>query len=87
MSVLVNGMYWDIKSPRLLTYMDARQLLKVKDMGVAKPGEPYLPHRLLAICDISADLGGSLEFMTECTSIDNPYLVYNPLKEESVAGE
>ena len=32
-------------------------------------GAPSLPHRLLAICDISADPGGSIEFMNECTTI------------------
>lgn len=33
--------------------------------------------RLLAICDISADTGGSIEFMTECTTIDNPFCMYD----------
>ena len=32
-------------------------------------GSPKLPHRLVAICDISADPGGSIEFMNDCTSI------------------
>lgn len=33
--------------------------------------------RLLAICDISADTGGSIEFMNECTTIDKPFCVYD----------
>jgi len=33
--------------------------------------------RLLALCDISADPGGSLEFMQECTSIDHPFRLYD----------
>lgn len=33
--------------------------------------------RLLAICDISADTGGSIEFMTECTTIDSPFCMYD----------
>lgn len=34
-------------------------------------------HRLLAICDISADTGGSIEFMNECTTIDKPFCMYD----------
>lgn len=40
-------------------------------------GSPSLPHRLIAICDISADPGGSIEFMQECTTIDNPFYLYD----------
>lgn len=40
-------------------------------------GSPNLPHRLIAICDISADPGGSIEFMQECTTIDNPFCLYD----------
>jgi hypothetical protein len=40
-------------------------------------GSPHLPHRLLAICDISADPGGSIEFMNECTTIDEPFCLYD----------
>ena len=36
-----------------------------------------MPHRLLAICDISADPGGSIEFMNECTTIDEPFCLYD----------
>ncbi|KAK7080688.1 hypothetical protein SK128_009853 [Halocaridina rubra] len=32
---------------------------------------------MLAICDISADPGGSIEFMSECTTIDTPFCVYD----------
>ena len=40
-------------------------------------GAPSLPHRLLAVCDISADPGGSIEFMNECTTIDEPFCLYD----------
>ena len=40
-------------------------------------GAPPLPHRMLAICDISADPGGSIEFMNECTNIDTPFCLYD----------
>ncbi len=32
---------------------------------------------MLAICDISADPGGSIEFMKECTTIDKPFCLYD----------
>ncbi|KAM7438042.1 hypothetical protein ABFA07_012446 [Porites harrisoni] len=77
MSVLVNGTYWAPNVPRLLTYDDARNLLKTMKRSSAYEGCPDLPHRLLAICDISADCDGSLEFMTECTTIEYPFHLYN----------
>ena len=33
--------------------------------------------RLLAICDISANIVGAIEFMTECTTIDKPFWMYD----------
>ncbi|XP_048404950.1 alpha-aminoadipic semialdehyde synthase, mitochondrial isoform X1 [Stegostoma tigrinum] len=75
---LVNGIYWDPDTPRLLTRLDASNLLaSAKDFDPASDGCPELPHRFLAICDISADTGGSIEFMTECTSIDMPFCMYD----------
>lgn len=53
-------------------------------------GSPCLPHRLIALCDISADPGGSIEFMQNCTTIDNPFYLYdaetNCPSSESFAG-
>uniref|UniRef100_A0AAY5KUA0 Aminoadipate-semialdehyde synthase n=1 Tax=Esox lucius TaxID=8010 RepID=A0AAY5KUA0_ESOLU len=43
----------------------------------------------LAICDISADMGGSIEFMTECTTIDKPFCMYDAdqhIDHDSVEG-
>ena len=40
-------------------------------------GAPNLPHHMLGICDISADPGGSIEFVTECTTIDTPFCLYD----------
>lgn len=42
-----------------------------------EPLIPTSPCRLLAICDISADTGGSIEFMNECTTIDKPFCMYD----------
>ncbi|XP_067855900.1 alpha-aminoadipic semialdehyde synthase, mitochondrial [Heptranchias perlo] len=74
---LVNGIYWDPDTPRLLTRLDAQNLLASAKSFDPANGCPKLPHRFLAICDISADTGGSIEFMTECTSIDMPFCMYD----------
>lgn len=87
-SVIINGVYWDQRSPRLITIPDAKNLFTpVKKVSVLfccvyciqydTPGCPTLPHRLIALCDISADPGGSVEFMTECTTIDKPFTIYD----------
>ncbi|PNJ00874.1 AASS isoform 3 [Pan troglodytes] len=75
---LINGIYWEQNTPRLLTRQDAQSLLapgKFSPAGVE--GCPALPHKLVAICDISADTGGSIEFMTECTTIERPFCMYD----------
>ncbi|NXT00509.1 AASS protein, partial [Jacana jacana] len=75
---LINGIYWEQHTPRLLSRQDAQNLLvPVRSPGGATEGCPVLPHKLLAICDISADTGGSIEFMTECTTIDSPFCMYD----------
>ncbi|NWU72055.1 AASS protein, partial [Pterocles burchelli] len=75
---LINGIYWEQHTPRLLCRQDAQKLLApVKSAVSATEGCPELPHKLLAICDISADTGGSIEFMTECTTIDSPFCMYD----------
>lgn len=75
-SVIINGVYWGVNTPRLMTIPDAKSLLTpVHKFDM--PGCPSLPHRLIALCDISADPGGSIEFMTECTTIDKPFTIYD----------
>ncbi|XP_063698348.1 alpha-aminoadipic semialdehyde synthase, mitochondrial [Culicoides brevitarsis] len=78
-SVIVNGIYWAVGSPKLLTIPDAKTLLRPINAPwlPASRGAPVLPHRMLAICDISADPGGSIEFMNECTTIDTPFCLYD----------
>ncbi|CAG0879956.1 unnamed protein product [Cyprideis torosa] len=84
-SVIVNGIYWAPQHPRLLTIPDAKTLLRpaYTPWLPCSPGSPNLPHRLLAICDISADPGGSIEFMNECTTIDNPFHLYDAEQHKS----
>lgn len=80
-SVIINGIYWAPNSPKLITIPDAKLLLRSAQSHLpwvqTSTGSPPLPHRLLAICDISADPGGSIEFMNECTTIDTPFCVYD----------
>lgn len=77
-SCLINGIYWDRHTPRLLRRLDAQKLIRPPKYTSADiEGSPRLPHKLLAICDISADTGGSIEFMSECTTIDKPFCMYD----------
>lgn len=75
---LINGIYWDPQTPRLLRRLDAQKLMRPPTgPPPSAEGSPLLPHRLLAICDISADTGGSIAFMSECTTIDKPFCMYD----------
>ncbi|XP_075154034.1 lysine ketoglutarate reductase/saccharopine dehydrogenase [Haematobia irritans] len=78
-SVIVNGIYWAVGSPKLMSIPDAKNLLRPANTPwlPTSKGSPSLPHRMLAICDISADPGGSIEFMNECTTIDTPFCLYD----------
>ncbi|XP_072242558.1 alpha-aminoadipic semialdehyde synthase, mitochondrial [Leuresthes tenuis] len=87
---LINGIYWDPHTPRLLRRLDAQRLIRpCKTLSAVNEGSPALPHKLLAICDISADTGGSIEFMNECTTIDKPFCMYDAdqhIDHDSVEG-
>jgi len=67
---LVNGVYWEAKYPRIITIDELRQ-------GVLNKKS-----KLLGVCDISADYMGSVEFTSRFTSIEHPFLLYDPLSEE-----
>ncbi|KAL0308366.1 UNVERIFIED_CONTAM: Alpha-aminoadipic semialdehyde synthase [Sesamum radiatum] len=64
-SVIVNCMYWERRFPRLLTTMQLQDLLR--------KGCP-----LVGISDITCDVGGSIEFVKRTTSIDSPFIRYDP---------
>ncbi|KAJ3144448.1 hypothetical protein HDU89_008226 [Geranomyces variabilis] len=70
-SVLVNGIFWDSHFPRLLTKAQAHQLAKENRF------------RMLSIADISCDIGGSLEFMSHSTTIDDPFYMYDAVKQSN----
>ncbi|XP_076028110.1 alpha-aminoadipic semialdehyde synthase, mitochondrial [Genypterus blacodes] len=87
---LINGIYWDAHTPRLLRRLDAQKLMRPHVSSYSPyEGSPALPHKLLAICDISADAGGSIEFMNDCTTIDKPFCMYDAnqhIDHDSVEG-
>lgn len=85
-NVIINGIYWGPQNPRLLTNADIQSLLKRTSVPDKYGGCPELPHRLIALCDITADLGGSLEFMNECTTIEYPFALYDPLRGKNAIG-
>jgi len=66
LSMLVNGMYWDVRYPRLLT----KEYIK----KIYAKGNP----KLIVIGDISCDINGSVECTVESTTIEDPIYVYNP---------
>nr|XP_006821861.1 PREDICTED: alpha-aminoadipic semialdehyde synthase, mitochondrial-like [Saccoglossus kowalevskii] len=77
-SCIVNGIYWASSHPRLLSNEDTNTLMNPHSTKTeTSEGCPALPHRLLAICDISADLGGSVEFIVDSTSIESPFCFYD----------
>eukprot|EP00980_Cylindrotheca_fusiformis_P026643 scaffold16770_cov113-Cylindrotheca_fusiformis.AAC.1 len=70
--VLMNGIYWDDRFPRLLTRDDMQRMHEMNQ------------DRLLLISDISCDINGSIEFLDRPTTIDNPCYQYDPiLRQES----
>lgn len=70
-NVLVNGMYWDPRFPRLLTIEQLKRL-EERDQAMGK-----YPRSLLAIGDISCDIQGSVEFLKRSSTLDAPYYLYD----------
>ncbi|PIA15929.1 hypothetical protein COEREDRAFT_81639 [Coemansia reversa NRRL 1564] len=62
-TMLVNGIYWESKYPRLMTTQDLAAIQRKRE----------LKSKMLAIADISCDIGGSLEFMSHASTIDTPF--------------
>ncbi|MGD9899509.1 MAG: bifunctional lysine ketoglutarate reductase /saccharopine dehydrogenase family protein [Calditrichaceae bacterium] len=67
-SMLVNGIYWEKKYPRLVT----KKSLKMLFEDVKNP-------MLRVISDITCDIDGSIECNVKTTTSDNPVYVYEPL--------
>ena len=67
LSILIHCIYWDPKSPRILTFDEAYSMAKQNKF------------RLLGVSDITCDLDGSIEILQKLTSIEDPFFTYDPL--------
>jgi alpha-aminoadipic semialdehyde synthase len=72
-TMLVNGIYWEPRFPRLIT---KEQLKTMRSEG---------NKNLRAVADISCDIEGSVEFLSRPTSIENPFYMFNPEKNDITA--
>jgi alpha-aminoadipic semialdehyde synthase len=70
-SLILNGIFWTSKYPRLLTIDQTEEL--------AKRGQL----RLHTLADVSCDINGSFEFMGEASTIDSPYYMYDPITKKN----
>ncbi len=71
LTMLINGIYWDTRYPRLAT-KDYLKSLYQKNIG----------KHLRVVGDITCDIEGSIEFNVKATNSRNPVYVYEPLTEQ-----
>lgn len=74
LTMLINGIYWDARFPRLVTKKYLREAFAA--------GTP----KLQVIGDISCDVNGSIEITHKGTDIDDPVFVYNPKTDSPTMG-
>lgn len=74
-TILVNGIYWEERFPRLVTKQDVKQLFQ----ATSTP-------RLAVIGDVTCDPEGSIECTLIPTLPDKPVFVYHPEKESMEYG-
>jgi alpha-aminoadipic semialdehyde synthase len=67
--MLVNGIYWDDRFPRVVT--------KAALAHLRSPAGGN-NRNLRMVADISCDYRGSVEFLEKFTTIEDPYFTYNP---------
>jgi alpha-aminoadipic semialdehyde synthase len=75
LTLLINGIYWTDRYPRLVT----RRHLKTLFSGEKRP-------RLRVIGDISCDVEGAIECNLRTTTPGSPIYVYNPLTGQTQDG-
>lgn len=75
LSVLINGIYWDSRYPRLIT----RQYLKENFSGAKQP-------KLIVVGDITCDPEDSIEATLKGTTIEDPIFVYHPQTHSMTSG-
>ncbi|XP_077992464.1 alpha-aminoadipic semialdehyde synthase, mitochondrial-like [Glandiceps talaboti] len=94
-SVIVNCIHWTSDQPKLVKKTDLATLLGAYRGTKTDETEgcPGLPHRLLAISDIAAETGGSVELVERGTTIGSPFSIHKTndvhyhLKTDSLFGE
>ncbi len=72
LSVLVNGIYWEERFPRLITKKSMKEL--------------HSRSRLELIGDLTCDINGSIELTIRATTPDYPIYTYDPIKDEFFDG-
>eukprot|EP00038_Savillea_parva_P008112 m.174852 g.174852 ORF g.174852 m.174852 type:complete len:532 (-) comp13881_c0_seq1:99-1694(-) len=75
-SVLMNCMYWDVSCPRLVT-----------NDQLTTEWQDHSNERLLMVGDITCDIGGSIEFLTRSTKIEDPFFMWDPVQQEIAASD
>ncbi len=75
LSILVNGIYWSDKYPRLLSKNYVKRMF-----------ESEQEIRLQMIGDISCDIEGGIELTTTTTEPDKPIFIYNPFTDKATVG-
>jgi alpha-aminoadipic semialdehyde synthase len=73
--MIVNGVQWSPRFPRLLTKENMREIYA---------GNPKPPLRVIA--DIACDIEGSIEFTVKSTTSENPVYIYEPLTDRVIDG-
>jgi alanine dehydrogenase len=74
LTMLINGIYWDSRYPRLLTKDYTEKLFR--------QGKP----KLTVVGDITCDPDGSIELTHKGTEIENPVFIYNPFTRQPSDG-
>lgn len=75
LSILVNGIYWEPKFPKIVTKKFLKQLYSDSSKV-----------RLKVIGDITCDIDGSIECTVKATDWTNPIYTYNPITGETTDG-
>ncbi len=73
--MVINGIYWEPRFPRLVSKKFLKSLY----------GSDVAP-RLRVIGDITCDIDGSVEATVKATNSENPVYVYEPLKDRVIDG-
>ena len=70
LTLLINGIYWEPRYPKLVTIKYLRRLFESGQIS-----------RLRVIGDITCDVEGSIECNLKATNSENPIYVYDPIQE------